>query len=581
MQSVNLFRDLRFWLVVAIVIYPPLLIWQWGDFTDSGFHAYRVQNFAADAAGGRLESSTLLTNLIGAFWWSNLAASGLLGLFALGALFVVVSSFAPLYALEPGKAFAKPALAAILAAQAFYVRGWLHFDYDVVSGLFVLWAAAFLVHGAITARPSLFFLSGILIACAAYARVPSFLAVTLVCVLFIPLLSQKDGQSRWRIAREWRDAIRGTLLVGAGMATCFALGALLLSVSGWFGPYLEGLARLAGEGKSSGSHNLGALLGKTLMDARALVWPWGVLALLWLFAACIALNRKTPRWVGVVFVVSTLCALVVSIALDPVPSYDHPIRSAFPAAVLIVCALFLCGVLPSSDKLRMCMVAGVIVVGASVAGSNTGLLKVGPGMLFLLPACVLGLWQAASLSGSFFSNVRWERLAVALVLMVLVGSVASRCFAVYQASNHWFDRLLFTHRSDVPVLRGLRMTDERARFLEKAYKELAACPQEMGLFVFGHSPILYFVSGRRPYVEEAWQADRKFTPAEFIASISRRAAATGQLPVVAVTERGRFGPAGWAEMESFLKENGYSQRSRDPGFGRYAFELYLPPSRLP
>jgi hypothetical protein len=90
---------LHFSLCVALVIYPFLGIWQWGDFTDSGYNAMEVQNFFARLEEGRLSSPRLLSYWIGALWWKVFPSLGVLGLFCLAATLIVGASFAPLYAL--------------------------------------------------------------------------------------------------------------------------------------------------------------------------------------------------------------------------------------------------------------------------------------------------------------------------------------------------------------------------------------------------------------------------------------------------------------------------------------------------
>ncbi len=99
---------------MAIFLNPFLLLWQWGDFTDSAYNAIFVKSFFDITNQGIIRS----------------------GLFFLGGVFIVLISLTPIFALG-GMAFSNvPILLGVLAAQSFYIRGWLHFDYDVCSLLF-------------------------------------------------------------------------------------------------------------------------------------------------------------------------------------------------------------------------------------------------------------------------------------------------------------------------------------------------------------------------------------------------------------------------------------------------------------
>jgi hypothetical protein len=75
-------------LFLMVFVYPLLFIFQGGDLTDSGFFAMSYQNFFPNLQLGETNSISILSDFIGATWFTLFPNSGILGLKILNLLFL-------------------------------------------------------------------------------------------------------------------------------------------------------------------------------------------------------------------------------------------------------------------------------------------------------------------------------------------------------------------------------------------------------------------------------------------------------------------------------------------------------------
>ena len=551
-------RMLKALLVVAIAVSPFLLVWQWGDFTDSGYTSTMAQNFAADAAEGHLRSEFLLTLAAGGLFLETFPAGGLLGLYVVAAAMVAVASFSPLFALR-GSGFSNdPAtLFAVLGAQAFVIRGWLQFDYDTVSMLFLAWAAAFAVQGAVGGKAFLMLAAGFLVSAAGFARLPGLLGLSLCALPFLLPVSRGDqthGGAASRPAPRFTEQCRLVLVMLAGFAVGVSLGLAVVWASGLSGAYANGLADLFTRSQTSGSHGVSRLAATYGRELVHLLWPWFPVGLAWLTSLAALSRSSVPRWAKWVFAGGTFCLLFLHIAANPT-AFRHPLKYMVPALVLPATAALLFAWRRIGPAVTGTLLAGLCIGAITMAGSNTGILKFAPSLLYLLPGCVAGAIALAR-CGTSHGWSPWKSVAVGTTAVILLASMATRAFSLYGAS-FYHDRLHYTHRVDVPVLQGLRTSHERAEAMEQACQILRSTDPAAPLFVYGHTPILYLASQKRPYTSMIWLADDMHRPDAVVEGLRAKYADSGVLPIIAVTERDVLGVEGWQAMDRFLQENGY------------------------
>jgi len=561
-------------LVAMIVASPFLLIWQWGDFTDSGYTPSMAQSFASDAARGFIRSEFLLTLAFGSFLLNAIPGAGLLTLLVAAASLVVLASFAPLFALHNRAELPLSVLFAAFAAQAFFIRGWLLFDYDVVATVLLVWSAAFAVRGGLMQNKVLLFFAGFLVAGATLARLPSVLALSLCAIPFFMRWHQ-PGSEHLPFWRRASIAASPALLLLAGFTVGICCALIALASAGWLGAYLEGLARLVGKSQTSGSHGLSRLASTYLLELQHLLWPWMAAALLWLLGAAVVLRQRTPRWLMYLYFGITVLAMVAHIVGHP-PSFRHPFKFIVPALFVPAAIALLTVGQGVSLPVRATLFAGFCIGLAGMAGSNTGILKFAPGLLFLIPGCVAGAAEWAERRGSGFM-VPWYKMAVASVVVVMLCSSAVRASSLYGAS-FWHDRFVHTQPVDLPLFHGLRTSREKATALETSCRALQDADPSAPLFVFGHAPLLYFATQKRPYTDKIWLADQMHAPDDVLRSLRSEREKTGVLPVIAVTDRNVLGAEGWQALDQFLQENGYV-RTYDAKFPRIMnLEVYAVPS---
>lgn len=570
-------RVLRVALTVALVLNPFLLLWQWGDFGDSGYTVSMAQNFAVDAARGDLKCEFFLTLAIGYGILQFAPGIGLLGFFSVGAALVVVSSFAPLFALGRKYRSSLTAIVAVFAAQCFLIRGWQLFDYDMVSIAFLTWSAAFALRGVYDRHYAFLFLAGLLIVPAALARLPGVLGLSLVIVPFFAHLvsSRNSGTSeRFYDVRGLSYGLPGAGIFLGGFVCGLLLAWASLAGSGMLTVYTNGLGDLVGLSRTSGSHGFSKLFGSYLLDAQRLLWPSMVVAVVWTALAVFLLGNSRHPLLMWSFVLLTVVLVACWIGARP-PSHRHAFKYLVPAFFLPAGLLVLLLGRGVDSVVRGMILAGICVGVSSMAGSATGFLKFMSGMFFILPGVALG-FASLGLRQSKDSIIPWRRLGVAAMLVVLVGSLATRALRIYGTPQRPLDRLSYVHPVNVPRLKGLRTSDSRAGVLEDAFRTLAKFEPSSKLYVYGLTPILYFATGRHAFVNQLWLGDDMYTAEDVVSALKNEMKRTGELPIFAVTDRNILGSDSWPRIKSFLREHDYVLRSAASGIPGFSLEVYAP-----
>ena len=561
-------------LWVAIFLNPFLLLWQWGDFTDSAYNAIFVKLFFDNANQGIIRSGTFLTEAIGYAWSHLFPAFGLLGLFFLGGVFIVLISLTPIFALG-GMAFSNvPIQLGVLAAQSFYIRGWLHFDYDVCSLLFLAWAAALAVRGSVDRSLFFMFLSGAFVVLAGLARLPSLFAATLICLPLFPLIATSNP----KLGGEWKVATKLILAFVSGLIACCLLVFLVLKSAGTYTAYLDGLKNLLSSTQESDSHSLGSLKHIYFRDLRQLIWPWFFVVCLWLLAGVLVLRCEVPKFAKVAFVTGTAIVILLSIRAVPVPSYAHPLKFLVPCVFALFAFILFLNFRRIRPVVVYSLIAGSCIAITGALGSNTGILKMQAGVFLLIPACIMGLSDIKNLP-IYGISVPLLRIGVITTFLVLVTSIFTKMSYVYHASNFYTDRIKFSEAIDLPMLRGLRTSVERSKFLEESARAIGVVGKDKPLYVYGHTPILYYTTGRVLFTEKIWMANNLYSIDQIVSALEEQKQKTGCEPVIAVTDRYALGEIGWERFSRFLFDHQYESKGKLDLSGPFSLEIFEKPDQ--
>jgi hypothetical protein len=552
-------------LLIVIILYPFFGVWQWGDFTDLGYNVMEVQNFFARLNEGRLTSPRLFSYFVGALWWKTFAGFGILGLLAFACILITLASFAVVFALRGVFANTFAVLLATLAAQAFYVRNWLQFDYDVVSLVFSVWSAALVVRSLVGGRLDWMFFAGVLAALAAVSRAPSVVLLGLAVLPFFNVFLEgktSEGSSGANPAAKMRKAACQAGMLVAGFAACLLVFTGILWVNGLLPAYLDGfapyLASKSSEG-SGGAYDMAGVMQRYIQEAKMLL-PFALLGLSWGVVAAILCRPGASRSMQLSFSLVSLGAVCLWVVSGSMQGYRHSLKFLVLGFYFVTALALLANLIPCNRIVRLAIAAGCLLCIASFVGSNTGLLKMSGGLLFLVPACTAALVNAASAFGAKNKVWGWQRAGLLAVLVLLVGSVSARATQIYHAASDWLCRYRFVYPvENNSALKGLRTSKERADYISVAIPELARRVGDGPVYVYGHTPIIYPLLNKDSFIPEIWFANDAYSVDHILNRLQKQIHETGLRPSIIVTEKTKLGKGSWEKMMQFLAGNSYTR----------------------
>lgn len=576
----DLFKPLLF---AAITVYPFIGIWQWGDLTDFGWICMEIQNFHQRLAAGRMESPRLLSFVIGSAWWHFFSTAGVLGVLAFASALIVLASFGVVFALKSSSCCNTSVLLATLAAEAFYVRNVLQFDYDVVSLVFSVWSAAFVLKALPNGRLAWMFFAGVLAALAAASRSPSVVLLGLIALPFFnEFLEGKTKTPDGYLAEESTARIRkATWQAGAfvtGFVVCLVLFVGILWANGLLQSYVEGFApylvKKSSEG-SGGAYDMAQVFYRYVNEANML-FPFALMGLSWGVIAAFLFRPGSSRFSKVSFTIISLVAICLWVVHGNAQAYAHSLRFLAPGFYLMVALAVLVNLISCNRSVHIAIAAGCLLSIASIAGSNAGLLKLSGGLLFLVPACTMALISARPECKLGQASWGWQEAGVLAALVLLVGSASARATQLYHAGNDWLCRCHFIYPvQNVPSLTGMRTSKNKAEYLSTVIPEFTRRIGDSPVYVYGHTPMIYSLLNKDSFIPEIWFANNVYSVDFIVSRLQKRISETGLRPSIVVTEKMALGEESWQKMMQFLSINSYIRSySFEEKFRPYDAELW-------
>jgi hypothetical protein len=543
------------YLFIAVIVYPFLFIWQGGDYTDTGYHAFIVQHFFANLESGEIFAPTFLTYLIGALWWEYFSWLGLIGLRFLICVFIVCNSAGVIYLL---RSYGPKTIVylSVLAAEAYSIRfATLSFSYDFVSLFFLLWATVMILTSIEKKKVVLVALSGALIACGALARLPSVTGIFLVVIPFFDFLVNSNGSSKESFYKRLFDyPIKYAMFFCFGFFGMLAIMALSLYGAELLDRYISGIMQLQQSLGSGRGYGKSVLLSKYLVDFKHTIL-WGFLALLWIITAGNIFAKKTRAWLKALFLFLTGIILLLWILKNP--TYTGNSKFLGFSIYAGMSLLIISGSIYTSNFLRNAALAGLILSVATFLGSNTGFLKTSYGMLLLIPVCTISLWHQRT-TQVLGLRMPVQAISFTITCLLLVAAIATQFTYVYHVSSGITARFKTHNKFDSALLQGIYTTKDQAEFINQVLPEIEQRIEGETLYVYGHMPILYFLSQSRSYISKIWLSGNKYAP-ETIFEALEGEAKKSPLPLLVITDKMILGERGWGLMTEFLHKHKYTK----------------------
>ena len=119
----------------------------------------------------------------------------------------------------------------------------------------------------------------------------------------------------------------------------------------------------------------------------------------------------------------------------------------------------------------------------------------------------------------------------------------------------------------------MRSDKYRVEFLNELLSKINEVKNWRSIYVYGHMPILYFLTDSRPFIEQIWLRDNT-TSAENIYIELVNESSICPLPIIVVTEPKIFGDNGWRTFSRFLDQNHYEVYSFGQ-FSHFQYQLWV------
>jgi len=620
-------KTASFALLLLIIAYPLIFIWQGLDVTDTGYYLVNCQQFfnAYPKDFGDAQCTAYwLTNLIGACWYKLTGGCGLIGFRMLYLIFnYSILGFVYFVLRELfGKQSNIRILLSLFAAEAFFVAISIYVpSYNQVTAFFFIASAVMLHRVLVRRRGILVLLAGLAAGISVFARIVNLPIVILGGIAwYYHYIKDVEPHGRlWRaLRRSVGDISRFVCGFGGGMALVLLIAGALGQL-GVFRDMLTGLLQMGAGTKGAGAHGAVVLL-------KGFVWDYfyaGIFALCFaamgLLISFVAAKVSRPLyrrgWI-------CLCALAFTGFLLTWPNWS---TWAIPAMLYVIFLGGAFGFLSCNTELRLlCVLAGLLLFLlplGSAAGIHLSLyvsyLAIPTALMVLMTLTskpgIEGIAQGTRGAGEtsdgdsfqvgspglspepptrrthnwttswLNSKMDTGALACACIIAIITFGFDRSARGAYRDSP---DRFAMRTVVNQAKLHCIFTTASRARALDELLTELEPLIHKDG-YLLDHMqfPLIYFLTETRPYLYSSWA--NVYDPPVLQQVVNKALATRASLPVCLMTKIDTSHRK-WPDetypllpyprhvenrriIGAFLSEHHYSKRWENS-----AFEIWMP-----
>jgi hypothetical protein len=579
-----------FVLVISIQV---LFIFQGLDFADSGFDAEFYTRIFRDPSSVQYNFMFWFTGVIGGAWLKLLPGMGLLGLRFAGVLFTTIT-FWITYDLLKRYLHTGPLRLSLLLIILFLSTSIKELNYDDVSALFFMCAAALLFSGLTKSKPVYIFLAGSFIALNSFSRIPNISGLLLVSAIwFSGYLNQNNN----------KQILTGSLTFITGFVIA-SLGMIILMRSLHHDVIFFNSLRLVRQmgADSQNSHGIYSLLKASVVYyGEALSVSIVVLVALWSSSAAwkrlkTDLPSAIPYLKFVKYLVLAVLTAIIIYRAKRDPDFWLYLFLFYAGTSLIVGFLIITGRQPTN--LRLLTAIGCIMLLVLPIGSDYVLLTVGKYSIWIIiPITVDYLLNIQALSSKVILSENSQHIyeqvidrqqitglrEASLYLTLIFVLAVSYYYPYFDRSGRF--QLRFTINNS--HVHGIYTTERRAHIINEL---LAASTRfvkpEDYVLAFESLPMYYFLTDTRPFMHNSWL--RLYDDQVFKDELYKSLGETHICPVIIMQKRSTLGnnwPENYAEdfkfkagqwevMQDFIKNNQYNKAWQND-----FFEIYMPANR--
>lgn len=481
----------RVTLILLIVIYPLLFIWQGLDFTDMGYWLSGYQKFLSSPES---INESLINWLSYAVGYCVEWLAGGFGVIAFKFALVLINWISVFVAYITLRTLFKEKdhtilLFLIFLAMAFITGStgnWI--GYNNLTAVFYLVGASLLYFGIVYPSKGLLFLSGFVLGANLFVRFPNLLGFGLILAIWLFGVAKKWS---WKII-SYRSAI---FIIGYLLGvSCMLLAIIRI---GHFEYYIDGLHAIFKMAADNNSHHSGSLLIKMFVRDHFMAFGLaGIIA-----AAGILLAKLRKFFKGKLEWLVILVAAGITVIVMPVMDMWKWIVTGL--CYLVLLSAVFTGFRKNNNLMLLAFIAGLVLLLAPL-GSGNGIRNARYGEWLALPLALILLTNTTSLAWKRFHIDKTELQflgKLAITTMLLFSLVSAYGYTYRDSSN----RFAMRHTIDHPLLKGVLTTKERAKVVQELLDALEKYvkPGEE-LLAYNHIPLIYYLIHANAYLGTSW-----------------------------------------------------------------------------
>ena len=552
-------------LIFTIIVFPFLLIWQGGDLSDTGYHAVYKQYFFNNLDAGNIHYTTILSDFIGNLWLNLFPGLGVWGLYLLAVLFFqggVFLAFLTLNEMKPRYIV----LVGLLCGQVFALRySSMTFSFDFASFFFLMLTAYCMWQGISKISHAWIFIAGLATGLAFLARLPDIIILCFVPLVFLHFewMNQKNLFTK---AVVWEAAKKYTLYLLGFISLCFLFGLIIRATDTWdtYFQNLFGLTnKLTGADWTEG-YSLKILLNKYLSNLeRFLPYMFSILMTVIVFCAVLQAAKNSVVLYILVFV-CVGCAFLIFYGKF---SYTSTFKYFVPALCILSTVFAFIPHESNTKQHGSLLLIAWMTAFVSFAGSDTGLfLKLCWGMPLLVPLIGVLMWNR-NVEKIWKLHITWRPLLLtSAIIIILVGGII-RFGWIYHLDSGLLSRFRAVYPINHELMRNIYTTSERAKYIEEVTSAIERyIHPENSLFIYGHEPLFYYLSQRKPAIFRFWMGVGPRRAEQIFQQLDRVISQTSKYPLILITDKERLGVEGSELLEKFLEKHYYQCVEKSQNF---------------
>ncbi len=546
-------------LLLILIFYPVLLIFQGGDLTDTGFFATTYQNFFKNLQFGETNSISFLSDFIGALWFKFFPNFGIIGLKLLFLIFFYSVIGITYFLLKDVTKNRLLLLIGIFCGVAFATRFTpFIFNRDIASLFFLILTSFFAIKGLNANKFKFFYFSGILFVFACLSRFPN-----IVFILLLPMIltyCHICNYSAFSLKCLWHP-IKQYLIFISGI---FAMLIIILFAFKYFNIYDTFIKNLdvvqeSADSSNVSSHSMFHLMKRYLGEGIVFL-PHLLSVTSLILSTSLAYEYAKIKKNKLPFVIFLFLLFCTAFFVYRSFSYGSKIKYLVPA----FCVFPLMMSLINKNKFSTLVAVFCVVAITQVAGTNTGLfLKLCYGFIVLIPLSLLILSEKKQI---VFENIRiiTKPIVITGISFILFFSLFARIGWIYHVDSGITCRFRSKYPIEHQKMKGILTTKENALHIKQLCSAINRnIDDDKNLFIYGLQPMFYYLTETSPPVKNFWldvQVDELFL------SIEKSIESTGKHPLIVDTKQNIMGDIGQERLEQFLKKYGYKCKEKHENF---------------